>query len=41
VVQWLPAPGWSHERDHARQIAAWGRAQRSGRQRGCQSYRQS
>ena len=28
VVQWLPAPGWSHERDHAREIAAWWRAQR-------------
>jgi DinB superfamily len=27
VVQWLPAPGWSHERDHAREIAAWWRSQ--------------
>jgi hypothetical protein len=31
VVQWLPAPGWSHERDHAREIAAWWRARRPGR----------
>ena len=27
VVEWLPAPGWGHERDHAREIAAWWRAQ--------------
>ena len=26
VVQWLPAPGWSHERDHAQEIRAWWRA---------------
>jgi DinB superfamily len=29
VVQWLPAPGWSHERDHLREIAAWWRSRRS------------
>lgn len=34
VVQWLPAPGWSHERDHAREIQAWARARRGGRSRG-------
>jgi len=26
VVEWLPAPGWSHERDHAQEIRAWWRA---------------
>ncbi|MGH7367152.1 MAG: DinB family protein [Candidatus Rokuibacteriota bacterium] len=30
VVDWLTAPGWSHERDHASEIRAWWRAQ-SGR----------
>jgi len=30
VVQWLAAPGWSHERDHAREIAAWWRTRRRG-----------
>jgi hypothetical protein len=28
VVQWLPAPGWSHERDHLNEIKAWWRSQR-------------
>ena len=23
VVQWLPAPGWSHEREHLSEIRAW------------------
>jgi uncharacterized damage-inducible protein DinB len=23
VTEWLPAPGWSHERDHAGEIKAW------------------
>ena len=23
VTEWLPAPGWSHERDHAGDIKAW------------------
>ena len=31
VVQWLAAPGWSHERDHTREIAAWWRTGRPGR----------
>ena len=25
VVQWLPAPGWSHEREHLGEIRAWWR----------------
>jgi hypothetical protein len=28
VVQWLSAPGWSHERDHLREVRAWWRAAR-------------
>ena len=28
VVQWLPAPGWTHERDHVRELRAWWRARR-------------
>jgi hypothetical protein len=33
IVEWLPAPGWSHERDHLSEIRAWWRAAkpRSGR----------
>ena len=23
VTEWLPAPGWSHERDHAGEIKSW------------------
>lgn len=23
VTEWLPAPGWSHERDHVAEIRAW------------------
>ncbi len=30
VVSWLPAPGWSHERDHAKEVRDWWRAQRPG-----------
>jgi len=30
VVQWLPAPGWSHERDHLSEIRAWWRSRRPG-----------
>ena len=36
VVDWLPAPGWSHEREHLAEIKAWWRRQRrasSGRRR--------
>jgi hypothetical protein len=28
VVQWLPAPGWSHERDHLSEIKTWWRGHR-------------
>jgi len=34
VVQWLPAPGWTHERDHVQELRAWWRARRrAGRDR--------
>jgi hypothetical protein len=28
VVEWLPAPGWSHEREHVSEIRAWWRGHR-------------
>lgn len=28
VVEWLPAPGWSHEQEHLSEIRAWWRASR-------------
>jgi uncharacterized damage-inducible protein DinB len=28
VVEWLPAPGWSHEQDHLREVRQWWRARR-------------
>ena len=28
MTEWLPAPGWSHERDHLAEIRAWWRRQR-------------
>jgi DinB superfamily len=28
VVEWLPAPGWSHEQDHLAEIKAWWRTRR-------------
>jgi hypothetical protein len=28
VTEWLPAPGWSHERDHLDEIKAWWRRQK-------------
>ena len=31
VVQWLPAPGWSHERDHLSEIRTWWRSPRPDR----------
>ncbi len=31
VVQWLPAPGWTHERDHLSEIRAWWRGRRAVR----------
>lgn len=29
MVEWLPAPGWSHERDHLSEIRTWWRSQRT------------
>lgn len=29
VVQWLPAPGWTHERDHVAELKAWWRVRRA------------
>jgi len=29
VTEWLPAPGWSHERDHVSEIKAWWARQRT------------
>lgn len=35
VTEWLPAPGWSHERDHVSEIKAWwGRQRKSADGRG-------
>jgi uncharacterized damage-inducible protein DinB len=31
VIDWLPTPGWSHERDHVSEIRAWWRSQRGPR----------
>jgi uncharacterized damage-inducible protein DinB len=31
VVEWLPAPGWTHEQDHVRELRAWWRARRKTR----------
>jgi hypothetical protein len=31
VVDWLPTPGWTHERDHLDEIRAWWREQLKGR----------
>lgn len=28
VVEWLPAPGWTHEQDHVSEIRAWWRGRR-------------
>jgi len=28
VTEWLPAPGWSHEREHVGEVRAWWRARR-------------
>jgi hypothetical protein len=28
VVEWLPAPGWSHEREHIGEVRAWWRERR-------------
>jgi hypothetical protein len=31
VVEWLPTPGWSHERDHVSEVRTWWRSQRKAR----------
>src|SRR5262245_45358285 len=31
VVEWLPAPGWTHEQDHLNEVKAWWRAERHRR----------
>ena len=31
MVEWLPAPGWSHERDHVSEAKAWWRGERTRR----------
>ena len=33
VTEWLPAPGWSHERDHVGEIRAWWTRQRTANRR--------
>jgi hypothetical protein len=30
VTEWLPAPGWSHEREHMSEVRAWWRQHRRG-----------
>jgi hypothetical protein len=34
MTEWLPAPGWSHERDHVGEIKAWWRSQQGERRGG-------
>lgn len=29
LVEWLPAPGWSHEREHIGEVKAWWRTRRN------------
>jgi uncharacterized damage-inducible protein DinB len=29
VVQWLPAPGWTHEQEHLREVRAWWRERKA------------
>lgn len=29
VTEWLPAPGWDHERDHLAEVRAWWRVRRA------------
>ncbi|MBI3107221.1 MAG: DinB family protein [Candidatus Rokubacteria bacterium] len=40
VVEWLPAPGWSHERDHVSEIREWWRGCRAARARRRRADRQ-
>jgi uncharacterized damage-inducible protein DinB len=34
VVQWLPAPGWTHEQDHLREVRTWWRTRQKELARG-------
>jgi DinB family protein len=34
VVEWLPAPGWSHEQEHLSEIRTWWRGRRTARATG-------
>ncbi len=40
VVEWLPAPGWDHEREHLSEIRAWWRNGRTARA-SCRQVRRS
>ena len=31
LVEWLPAPGWSHEREHIGEVKAWWKSRQSSR----------
>ena len=33
IVEWLPAPGWSHEHDHIGEVKAWWRTRAGARRR--------
>jgi hypothetical protein len=33
IVQWLPAPGWTHEREHLGEVRAWWRTRQRKRAR--------
>jgi hypothetical protein len=39
VVDWLPAPGWTHVQDHLDEVKEWWRRQRPARRRGIASTR--
>ena len=41
VVRWLPAPGWSHEREHVSEIRTWWRGRRPARARRRRAARQA
>ena len=34
VTEWLPTPGWTHERDHMSQVRSWWRVRQAERRRG-------
>lgn len=41
VVEWLPAPGWNHEREHVSEIRAWWRGRRTSSARRPRAARQA